>query len=59
LLKSGELDSVKIGKARRIKGEALLSLLGKGAIKQAHHEDGKIKPLLFQKSGTGCTLMGT
>ena len=33
LVKSGELDSVKVGKARRIRGQDLLILLERGAQK--------------------------
>jgi len=33
LVRSGELESVKLGKLRRIKGQALLSLLDKGTKK--------------------------
>jgi len=33
LVRSGDLESVKLGKLRRIKGQALLSLLDKGTKK--------------------------
>jgi len=40
MVRSGELDSVKIGKSRRIRGQDLLKLLEKGA-ERASQKDKK------------------
>lgn len=41
LVKSGELDSVKVGKARRIRGQDLLILLERGAQKASKIVNGE------------------
>ncbi len=38
LVRSGELDSVKLGKSRRIRGQDLLKLLEKGAERASKKE---------------------